>query len=129
MIGAGTLMRIVGKVGGPLLDRLGILPPRWYLHDALQALSEDDIPRVIRCLKRGGGRKSERWELIRQQAVFRCRVLNETHTRALQRLEKIGEVGCLQKTPENDLRQAIELHRLAIRILSGYEESLQRLIA
>jgi hypothetical protein len=127
MFGAGILLRVVGRAGGKLLDRLGVLPARWYLREALEALSKDDLPRVIRSLERARGGNPRHWELIRQQAIFRCRVLNETHMKALQRFENLQKAGGFATTTESELEQAMELHRLAVRILSGYEATLQNL--
>jgi hypothetical protein len=127
MIGAGTLLRVLGKSGTRFFDRLGIMPPRWFLRQALDALSEDDLPLVIRSLTRVGKGRSHHWELIRQQAVFRCRILKDTHAKALQRLEGLKESAFLVKLDRNDLRQAMDLHCLAIRILSNYEDHLQEL--
>lgn len=127
MIGTGTLLRLLGKGGARVFDRLGVLPPRWFLMQALRALSEDDLPMVMRCLTRVRGRRSKRWELIRQQAVFRCRLLKEKHQLTLKRLANLKDSGFLTKTKADQVKRAMDLHRLAIRILASYESYLQSL--
>ena len=55
MIGAGFLFRIGRKAalklarraGGRYLHDKGVLPSRWYLREALDALAEDNIRGVI----------------------------------------------------------------------------------
>jgi hypothetical protein len=124
MFGAGILLRVIGKSGINLFDRLGVFPPRWFLVQALGALSEDDLPMAIRFLERVRGRNSHRWELIRQQAVFRCRLLKESHKLSIERLERIKDSGLLPEKSRGDLQKVLNLHSLAIQLLSGYESKL-----
>jgi hypothetical protein len=127
IFGVGILLRVLAGPGGRVLDRLGVLPNRWYLRKALSALSEDDLPKVIDHLRQGGGQGSERWELIRQQTVYRCRTLSVNHVQKLERLQKVKKSGGIRNTPENDLDKVMDLHQEAIQLLAGYEADLQSL--
>ena len=137
MIGAGILFRIGRKaaiklarrVGGRYLHNKGVLPSRWYLREALDALAEDNILEVIRALDTGRKGRAHKWEMIRQQAVFRCRLLKEGHARSLRRIKSLDESGRLKNTPESDRKKAVDLHREALGILSDYEIALMDLNA
>jgi hypothetical protein len=127
IFGIGILLRVLVGPGGRVLERLGVLPHRWYLREALSALSEDDLPKVIHRLRRGRGKGSARWELIRQQTVYRCRMLSVNHAQKLERLQKVKKAGGIRNTPENDLDEVMGLHQEAIQLLAGYEADLQSL--
>ena len=137
MIGAGFLFRIGRKAalklarraGGRYLHDKGVLPSRWYLREALDALAEDNIRGVIQALDNGRKNRSKKWVMIRQQAVFRCRLLKEGHANSLRRLKALEESGGLKNTPESDRKKAAALHREAIGILSNYEIALMDLDA
>jgi hypothetical protein len=127
-IGAGTILRILVRSGGPVLDRLGVLPPRWYLQEAVDAITRDDMPRVIGSLRVGRGKRTRRWELVRQQAIFRCRVLREGHERCLDRLRVLQSGPFRGRIRTASLDEAMGLHQRGIDILRRHEASLQSLI-
>jgi hypothetical protein len=124
MFGAGIMLRILTRSGGRILDRWGILPHRFYLRDALEALEQDDLSQVVRMLRRGRNGDPVKWDLIRQQAIFRCRLLREKHERSLQRLQRFQDEVFDRGVKHRDL---IALHSKAIRILANHESALLNL--
>ena len=125
LIGPGILLRILIRVGGKTSARKGFVPRRWYLQEALTALSSDDLLGVIRHLRPGQkGKNRERWELIRQQAIFRCRILKEGHALTLRRLERFRSARGQTGIHDRSLAELILLHQRGIEILTRHEASL-----
>ncbi|MBW2057337.1 MAG: hypothetical protein JRH07_09510 [Deltaproteobacteria bacterium] len=89
MIGLGVLIRILRKAAGRPLEKAGVLPTRFYLREILEALDRDDVGRALRLLtlSRGAWVDRSRWELVRQQVIFRCRLLMEHHDRRIRLIE------------------------------------------
>jgi acyl-CoA reductase-like NAD-dependent aldehyde dehydrogenase len=99
------------------------------VQEAVDALSRDDLAGVIRSLGRVRKKgRSRLGELVRQQAVFRCRLLLERHERELARLRVLhAGARCLADMDGDRVQEVMDLHRRALRILARYEASLQRL--
>ena len=89
MIGFGTLFRMLKRLLGKPLENTGALPTRYYLHEVLNALDHDNIGEAVKLLKMSKGAliDKSRWEMVRQQIIFRCRVLRERHRNRIRLLE------------------------------------------
>ena len=88
MVGLNALSKLFRKTIGPRIEALGLLPHRYYLHRALDALEEDDIDEAVRMVTLAGNdRKDARWRLVCQQVIFRCRVLASQHEKQLDRFK------------------------------------------
>jgi len=90
MIGLGTLFRMLKKLLGKPLENTGALPTRYYLHEVLKSLDHDNIGEAVRLLRMSKGAviDKSRWEVVRQQIIFRCRVLRERHRKHINFLEE-----------------------------------------
>ena len=125
MVGLNALSRLFRKTIGPRIEALGLLPHRYYLHRALDALEEDDIDEAVRMVTlAGNGKKDERWRLVCQQVIFRCRVLASEHEKQLDRFET--EIDLFGKS--SDMRDTYlrlqKVEEQARNILRGYESAL-----
>lgn len=89
MVGINSLVKLLRRTLGPQIEDRGILPHRYYLHKALDALDADDIDEAVRMITLAAlsKRKGTRWRLVCQQVVFRCRVLASLHEKQLDRIE------------------------------------------
>lgn len=131
------LKRVLGK---PLEDT-GALPTRYYVHEILRSLDHDNIGEAVQLLrmsKRALVDKS-RWEMVRQQVIFRCRVLKDGHSKRIRLIEKrIGELkkhGKLpwqwfQKKPAEKLAQyeeTLALEKTAQALLEKHEIELKEI--
>jgi hypothetical protein len=89
MIGLGTLFRMLKRLLGKPLENTGALPTRYYLHEVLNALDHDNIGEAVKLLKMSKGAliDTSRREMVRQQIIFRCRVLRERHRKSIHLLE------------------------------------------
>lgn len=125
MIGLNALSKLFRKTIGPRIEALGLLPHRYYLHRALDALEEDNIDEAVRMLTLAGNdKKDARWRLICQQVIFRCRVLAAQHEKQLHRFETELEIfGKPSELVETYLRLQNAEER-AQDILRSYESSL-----
>jgi hypothetical protein len=125
MLGLNSLSKLFRKTIGPRIEALGLLPHRYYLHRALDALEEDDIDEAVRMVTLAGNdKKNARWRLVCQQVIFRCRILASQHEKQLLRFET--EMEIFGKPPElsdtyHRLQKAEEQAR---DILRSYELSL-----
>jgi hypothetical protein len=90
IIGFGTLLRMLKRLLGKPLENTGALPTRYYLHEALNSLDHDNIGEAVKLLKMSKGPliDKSRWEMVRQQSIFRCRVLIERHCKHIRLLEE-----------------------------------------
>jgi hypothetical protein len=90
MIGLGILFRILKRFVGKPLESTGALPTRYYLHEILRSLDNDDIGEAVKLLRLSKGALVDkpRWEIVRQQIIFRCRVLKDRHHRRIHDIEK-----------------------------------------
>jgi hypothetical protein len=141
MIGLGTLFRMLkGALGKPLEDT-GALPTRYYLHEILRSLDHDNIGEAVQLLRmsRGALGDRSRWEMVRQQVIFRCRVLKDGHSKRIRLIEKriadLKKHGRLpwqwfQKKPVEKLAQyeeALTLEKSARALLEKHESELKEI--
>ncbi len=125
MVGLNSLSKLFRKTIGPRIEALGLLPHRYYLNRALDALEQDDIDEAVRMITLAGNdKKDSRWRLICQQVIFRCRVLASLHEKNMERLKK--EIEIFGKSPgiRETYRRLHETEAKALEILSNYESSL-----
>ena len=125
MVGLNSLSKLFRKTIGPRIEALGLLPHRYYLNRALDALEQDDIDEAVRMITLAGNdKKDSRWRLICQQVIFRCRVLASLHEKNMERLKK--EIEIFGKSPgiRETYRRLHETEAKALEILSNYETSL-----
>jgi hypothetical protein len=142
MIGLGILLRTLRKLLGKPLESTGALPTRYYLHEILRALDQDNIGQAVQLLrisKRALVDRS-RWELVRQQVLFRCRVLIESHGKRIHSIESRiktfkGPVRWpwqwLKKEPPKKAagyENVLALEERAKALLEGYEKELEDLV-
>jgi hypothetical protein len=125
MVGLNALSKFFRKTIGPRIEALGLLPHRYYLHRALDALEEDDIDEAVRMVTLAGNdKKNARWRLVCQQVIFRCRILASQHQKQLERFETEMEIfGKPSKLSDTYLRLQKAEER-ARDILKSYELSL-----
>ena len=125
MVGLNTLSKFFRKTIGPRIEALGVLPQRYYLHRALDALEEDDIDEAVRMVTLAGNNKKDaRWRLVCQQVIFRCRVLVSQHEKQLDRFETEMEIfGKPSELTDTYLRLQ-KAEEQARDILRSYELSL-----
>ena len=73
MLGLNSLFKLFRKTFAPKFEGRGILPRRYYLFRALEALDEDDIDEAVRMITLAGldKKKSARWRMVCQQIIFR----------------------------------------------------------
>jgi hypothetical protein len=126
MLGLNSLTKLFRRTIGPRMESLGILPHRYYLSRALDALEEDDIDEAVRMvlLAAGDNRQSSRWRLICQQVIFRCRVLGSIHERRIKEIQ--AELEIFRKH-EKICERYSRLQEAEIRardILKDYESNL-----
>lgn len=125
MVGLNSLSKLFRKTIGPRIEALGLLPHRYYLNRALDALEQDDIDEAVRMITLAGNdKKDSRWRLICQQVIFRCRVLASLHEKNMERLKK--EIEIFGKSPgiRETYHRLHETEAKALEILSNYETSL-----
>jgi hypothetical protein len=126
MVGLNSLFKIFRKTFAPKFEGRGLLPHRYYLYRALEALDEDDIDEAVRMITLAAQdkKKTSRWRVICQQIIFRCRVLVSIHERQMAQLD--AELQFFGKT--EDLRAVyLRLQRAegkARDILKNYEHQL-----
>jgi hypothetical protein len=139
MIGLGTLFRMLRRVLGKPLEDTGALPTRYYLHEVLRSLDHDNIGEAVQLLRMSKGALVDkwRWEMVRQQVIFRCRVLKDGHSKRIRLIEKripeLKKHGKLpwqwfQKKPVEKLAQyeeALTLEKSARAILEKHEIELK----
>jgi hypothetical protein len=125
MLGLNSLSKLFRKTIGPRIEALGLLPHRYYLHRALDALEEDDIDEAVRMVTLAGNdKKDARWRLVCQQVIFRCRILVSQHEKQLLRFETEMEIfGKPSELTDTYLRLQ-EAEEQARDILRNYELSL-----
>ena len=125
MLGLNSLSKLFRKTIGPRIEALGLLPHRYYLHRALDALEEDDIDEAVRMVTLAGNdKKDARWRLVCQQVIFRCRILASQHQKQLDRFETEMEIfGKPSELRETYLRLEKAEER-ARDILRNYELAL-----
>jgi len=125
MLGLNSLAKLFRKTIGPRIEALGLLPHRYYLHRALDALEEDDIDEAVRMVTLAGNdKKDARWRLVCQQVIFRCRVLVSQHEKQLDRFETEMEIfGKPSELTDTYLRLQ-KAEEQARDILRSYELSL-----
>ncbi|MGD8370525.1 MAG: hypothetical protein PVG64_09600 [Syntrophobacterales bacterium] len=130
MLGLNSLSKLFRKTIGPRIEALGLLPHRYYLHRALDALEADDIDEAVRMvtLAAPGKRENARWRLVCQQVVFRCRVLASRHEQMLEQITLEMEIfGKNEDLSENYLRLK-QKEGKARDILKQYERFLMSLL-
>ena len=139
MIGLGILFRVFRPLLGKRLESSGVLPTRYYLQEILKSLNQDNIGEAVKLLgvSRGALLDKSRWELVRQQVLFRCRVLIGRHRRRICSIEnRIIELGgqsklpwrWFQKRPVKNLAKyetALRLEKRARALLERYEIELK----
>jgi hypothetical protein len=127
MIGLNSLSKLFRKTIGPRIEALGLLPHRYYLNRALDALEEDDIDEAARMITiAGNDKKDPRWRLICQQVIFRCRVLASLHKEHMESITKEIEIFGKSSKMRETYRRLHETETKAAEILSNYEASLLR---
>ena len=126
MVGLNSLFKLFRKTFAPKFEGRGILPRRYYLYRALEALDEDDIDAAVRMITLAGldKKKSARWRMVCQQVIFRCRVLASVHQKQMDQINT--ELELFGKT--EDIRTLYlrlqEVERKALDILKNYELQL-----
>jgi hypothetical protein len=126
MVGLNSLSKLFRKTIGPKLEALGLLPHRYYLNRALDALDADDIDEAVRMitLASPGEKKNDRWRLVCQQVIFRCRILASVHEKQMERIKT--EIEIFGKTA--DMRERYqrlqEAEAKAREVLRNYEHDL-----
>jgi hypothetical protein len=142
MLGLGTLFRVLkGLLGKPLEDT-GVLPTRYYLREILEALDHDNIGEAVRLLRKSKGALIDRsrLDLVRQQIIFRCRVLREQHRKRIHLLE--GKIKAhkkrgtfpwqwFRKRPAEKLlhyEKTLALEKQAQDLLEKYESELKTMV-
>lgn len=131
MIGLNALARFFRQSIGPIFESSGLLPRRYYLVRAIEALESDDIDEAVRMISLAvdGGKPGRKWRLVCQQIIFRCRVLSALHERRVQRIE--SEIELFGKTEAMRQRylKLQEAEARAGHILQDYERRLLDLLA
>ena len=142
MIGFGTLLRMLKRLLGKPLENTGALPTRYYLHEVLKSLDQDNIGEAVKLLRMSKGALIDRsrWEMVRQQIIFRCRVLRDRHRKRICFLEKKikehkkhGKLPWqwFQKRPVEKLAQyekTLALEKQAQDLLEKYEGELKTIV-
>lgn len=117
------MFKFLRKTFAPKFEGRGLLPRRYYLIRALEALDEDDIDEAVRMITLAGmdNKESARWRMVCQQVIFRCRVLASVHEKQMEQINT--ELEIFGKT--EDLRTLYlrlqEVERKARDILKNYE--------
>ncbi len=131
MIGLNALTRFFRRSIGPLFESTGLLPRRYYLVRAIEALEIDDIDEAVRMisLAANGAGPGAKWRLVCQQIIFRCRVLTALHERRVARIKSELELfGKTEAMRERYLRLE-KAETRAGHILQNYERRLLDLLA
>ena len=142
MIGFGTLFRMLKRLLGKPLENTGALPTRYYLHEVLNALDHDNIGEAVKLLKMSKGAliDKSRWDMVRQQITFRCRVLRKRHSQRIRLLE--GKIKAhkkrgtfpwqwFHKRPAEKLlhyEKTLVLEKQAQELLEQYERELKTMV-
>jgi hypothetical protein len=94
MVGLNSLIKLLRRTFGPQVEGKGLLPQRYYLYRALEALNEDDIDEAVRMITLAGldDRRSPRWRMVCQQVIFRCRVLASLHHKQTEQINSELEI-------------------------------------
>ena len=94
MVGLNSLFKLFRKTFAPKFEGRGILPRRYYLFRALEALDEDDIDEAVRMITLAGldKKKSARWRMVCQQIIFRCRILVSVHQKQMDQINTELEI-------------------------------------
>jgi len=130
------------KLLGKPLENTGALPTRYYLHEVLKSLDHDNIGEAVKLLRMSKGAviDKSRWEVVRQQIIFRCRVLRERHRKRINFLEekikehkKHGKLPWrwFHKRPVEKLVQhekTLDLERQAQDLLEQFESELKTMV-
>ncbi len=125
MLGLNSLSKLFRKTIGPRIEALGLLPHRYYLHRALDALEEDDIDEAVRMVTLAGNdKKDARWRLVCQQVIFRCRVLVSQHKKQLDRFKTEMEIFGKPSELRDTYLRIQKAEERARDILISYELSL-----
>jgi hypothetical protein len=141
MIGLGTVFRVLKRVLGKPLEETGALPTRYYVHEILRSLDHDNIGEAVQLLRMSKGAlvDKSRWEMVRQQVIFRCRVLRDRHCKRIRLLEKMvgrpkkhGKLSWqwFQKKPVEkpaQYEEALALEKSAQALLEKYEIELKEI--
>jgi hypothetical protein len=142
MLGLGTLFRVAKRLFGKPLENTGALPTRYYVREILEALDHDNIGEAVRLLRKAKGAliDKSRLELVRQQIIFRCRVLREGHGKRITYLE--GQIKAHEKNhrlprrwfhkePREKLtyyEKTLDLEKQAQHLLEQYEMELKDML-
>jgi len=131
MIGLNSLSKVLRRLFGPMFESSGLLPRRYYLLRAVNALDSDDIDEAVRMISLAAleNRNGAKWRLVCQQIVFRCRVLAALHEKRRERIN--AELEKLDSRAEIRERY-LRLHQAegrARQILKNYESRLLGLLA
>ena len=126
MVGFNSLFKFLRKTFGPKFEGRGILPRRYYLFRALEALDEDDIDEAVRMITLAGldKKKSARWRMVCQQIIFRCRVLVSVHEKQMAQINTELEIFGKTEDLRNLYLRLQEVERKARDILKNYELQL-----
>jgi hypothetical protein len=125
MVGLNALAKLFRKTIGPRVEALGVLPQRYYLHRALDALEEDNIDEAVRMVTLAdNGKKDPRWRLVCQQVIFRCRVLASQHQKQLDRFKIEMEIFGKSSELNDTYLRLQKAEERARDILTSYEFSL-----
>jgi hypothetical protein len=139
MLGLGTLFRVGKRLLGKPLENTGALPTRYYMREILEALDHDNIGEAVRLLRKAKGALIDRprLDLVRQQIIFRCRVLRQGHGKRISYLE--GHIKAYEKNrtfPRRWFRtdsieklahyeKTLDLEKQAQHLLEQYETELK----
>lgn len=142
MLGLGTLFRVAKKLFGKPLEDTGILPTRYYVREILEALDHDNIGDAVRLLRKANSALIDRsrLDLVRQQIIFRCRVLREGHGKRISRLE--GQIKAYEKNRQFPrswfhkeqrerlayYKKTLDLEKEAQHLLEQYETELKEVV-
>ncbi|UCF03106.1 MAG: hypothetical protein JSV14_05525 [Deltaproteobacteria bacterium] len=126
MLGLNSLLKLFRKTFAPKFEGRGILPRRYYLYRALEALDEDDIDEAVRMITLAGldKKKSARWRMVCQQIIFRCRVLVSVHEKQMDQISTELEIFGKTEDLRNLYLRLQEVERKARDILKNYELQL-----
>ena len=126
MVGLNSLFKLFRKTFAPKFEGRGILPRRYYLFRALEALDEDDIDEAVRMITLAGldKKKSARWRMVCQQIIFRCRVLVSVHEKQMAQINTELEIFGKTEDLRNLYLRLQEVERKARDILKKYELQL-----
>ena len=126
MVGLNSLFKLFRRTFAPKVEGRGILPRRYYLYKALEALDNDDIDEAVRMITLAGQdkKKSARWRMVCQQVIFRCRVLASIHEKQMDQINTELEIFGRTEEMRNLYLRLQEVERKARDILKNYEFQL-----